>query len=175
MPYAVELFLDERADRRIRQIWATLDDHGITSLGSIPGAAYRPHVSLSVFENGDPEEVAEALRPVLEHSVGLPLPLEPLGFFLTKEAPAFLGVVPSARLLALHQAVHRTIEPLVETVWPHYHPDALVPHCTLAMGVTNKAKLTQIMEATTTPIQAHATTAHLVQIPGAQSTTPLTP
>ncbi len=40
MPYAIELFLDERADHHIRRIWAALDDHGIPSLG-VPGG----HVS----------------------------------------------------------------------------------------------------------------------------------
>jgi hypothetical protein len=166
MPYAIELFLDERADHQIRQIWAALDERGIPSLGSIPGTQYRPHVTLSAFEHVDPAEVAEALRPLLATSVGMPLPLEPLGFFLTGEAPVFLGVVPSSRLLALHHAVHQTIEPLVDDIWPYYRPDALLPHCTLATGVTDKAKALHIVARFPMPIPALASSAHLVEIPG---------
>ncbi|OHV60608.1 hypothetical protein [Pseudofrankia sp. BMG5.36] len=51
MPYAIELFLDEHADRQVRQIWAALDEHGIPSLGSILNADYHPHVTFSVFRS----------------------------------------------------------------------------------------------------------------------------
>jgi hypothetical protein len=175
VPFAIELFLDERADHRIRQIWAALDEHGLPSLGSIPDSDYHPHVTLSVFEHGDPAQVADALRPILTTSVGLSLPLAPLGFFLTDEAPIFLGVVPSSQLLTLHHAVHKAIEPLVDTVWPYYRPDALLPHCTLAVGVTGKARAVDVVARFPTPIPARASGAHLVEIPGGHNSIPLTP
>jgi hypothetical protein len=174
VPQAIELFLDERADQRIRQIWAALDDHGIPSLGSSARSRYRPHVTLSVFEHESPREVAEAVRPVLAPSVGLALPLEPLGFFLTGEAPAFLGVVPSARLLALHRTVHEAIEPLVDAIWPYYRPDALLPHCTLAVGVTDRARVVDIVTRFPIPIPARVSSAHLVEIPGGHPSIQLT-
>lgn len=175
MPYAIELFLDERSDRQIRQIWAALDEHGIPSLGAIPRCAYHPHVTLSAFEHGNVTEIAEAIRPVCATSVGLPLPLEQLGFFLTDEAPVFFGVVPSSRLLALHRAVHQAIEPLAENISPYYRPDALLPHCTLAVGVTDRARALDIVARFPMPIRAHAASAHLVEIPGAHTSIPLTP
>ncbi|MCA2216104.1 2'-5' RNA ligase family protein [Wangella sp. NEAU-J3] len=175
MPHAVELFLDERADHQIRQIWAALDAYGVTSLGSVPQSRYRPHVTLSVFEHGNPSEVADAVRPVLATSVGLTLPLAALGFFLTEEAPAFLGVVPSSRLLAVQRAVHDAIEPLVDGIWPYYRPDALLPHCTLAVGVTDKARVLDVVTRFPAPIPARASSAHLVEIPGGYSSIQLTP
>jgi len=174
MPLAVELFLDQEADRRIREIWAALDARGITSLGGIPGTLYRPHVTLSVFERGDPARVAAALRPLLNAAIGLELPLSPLGFFLTDEAPAFLGVIPSARLLGLHHAVDQAIEPLVDDIWPYYRPDALLPHCTLAMAVTDKATTIRTVSGFRTPVPARVAGAHLVEIPGGHTSTPLT-
>jgi hypothetical protein len=173
MPYAIELFLDEPADDRIRQIWAALDDHGIPSLGSIPGAGHPPHVSLSVFDHGDPAEITDALRPILVACAGLPLPLAPLGYFLTDESPVFLGVIPSARLLTLHRAVHRAIEPLVDNVWPYYRPDALLPHCTLAVGVADRAGALGVVARFPTPIPAVARGAYLVETPGGTPRTPL--
>lgn len=175
MPYAIELFLDDHADRLIRQIWTALDEHGLRSLGGSPDSRYHPHVSLSVYEHGDPVRVAAALRPVLAGCVGLPLTLAPLGFFLTDEAPVFLGVVPSSRLLALHHAVHRAIEPLVHGIWPHYRPDALVPHCTLAVGVADKARTVEIVQRFPVPIPASVSGAFLVETPGGLASTRLTP
>jgi hypothetical protein len=166
VPYAVELFLDEEAEQQVRRIWAALDRAGISSLGGIPDTHYHPHVSLSVFDQGEPARVVEALRPVLAGSAGLPLPLAPVGSFLTDEAVVFLGVVPSARLLGLHRAVHRVLEPLVDTVWPYYRPDALLPHCTLATRVTDPAAVIEIVSRFPTPISAYASGAHLVETPG---------
>lgn len=66
MPFAIELYLDDHADRLVRQIWAALDERGVRSLGSIPGTDYRPHVSLTVFDQGDTTRIAEAVRPLVE-------------------------------------------------------------------------------------------------------------
>ncbi|MBO0869225.1 MAG: 2'-5' RNA ligase family protein [Micromonosporaceae bacterium] len=175
MPYAVELFLDDRATVQIRQIWAALDEAGITSLGSIPETDYHPHVSLSVFEHESPDKVAEALRPVLATCVGLPLPLAALGFFLTAEAVAFLGVAPSAGLIALHHQVYQAVDASAGDVWPYYRPGALVPHCTLGVGVADRARVIEVVERFAMPIHARATGAHLVQVPGGQRRTALTP
>lgn len=166
MPYAIELFLDDEADHRVRQIWTALDGHGVPALGSVPGAGYHPHVSLSVFEGGDPAGTAEALRPILATSVGMPLPLASLGFFLTDESVAFLGVIPSARFLALHHAVHSALEPSAADVWPYYHPDALVPHCTLATGVTDRARVLEVVASFSLPVAARVAAANLIEVPG---------
>lgn len=165
--FAVELFLDEEADRRVRQVWAALDREGIRSLGADVKSAYRPHVSLSVFEQGDPAEIAEALRPILGGSVGLPLPLVSLGFFPPAEAaPVFLGVAPAARLLELHREVDEAIESIVEGILPFYRPDALVPHCTLAMRVAEPGRALAIAAGFGLPIMARVASAHLVEVPG---------
>jgi hypothetical protein len=52
--YAIELVPDEHADHQIRQIWTTLEEAGNASLGSIPNPNHQPHVSLSVFDHGNP-------------------------------------------------------------------------------------------------------------------------
>lgn len=168
MPYAIEMFLDDHADRQVRQIWAALDEGGIPSLASEPGADYHPHVTLSVFDCQDVGKVAKHLRPILAETVGVSLPLAALGFFLTDEAPMFLGVVPSPRLLELHHAVHEATEPLVDRIVRYYRPGALMPHCTLAMRVSDRARAHTIAARFPTPITAHAASAQIVEIPGGQ-------
>jgi len=174
MPFAIALFLDERSDLIVRQIWAALDDHYVTSLGRIANSDYHPHVTLSVFEHGDTEQLFGILHPIAQQTVGLPLPLAALGFFLTEEAPAFLGVIPSSRFLSVHRAVHDAIKPVVDGIWPYYRPDALLPHCTLAVGVTDKARVIDVVSQFTLPIDALAASAQLVEISGGHKRTSLT-
>ncbi|WP_109593818.1 2'-5' RNA ligase family protein [Actinoplanes xinjiangensis] len=171
VPHAIELFLDEHADRLVRRIWAALDAHGITSLGSRPHCDDHPHVTLSVFERGDPARITDTLRPILATVAGLPLHLAGLGFFLTDEAPAYLGVIPSLRLLTLHRQVHEAIEPLTEGIWPYYRPGALLPHCTLAAGAVDRARVIDVVTAFPTTIPALASAAHLVEVPGGHTRT----
>ena len=163
--YAVELLLDDAADGAVRALWAALDARGVPSLGSVPGTAYVPHVSLAVFAAGDVGAVAAALRPVLAGARGLPLRLEPLGFFVTEEAPAFLGVVPTEALLALHRTVSAVVAPLVTGARAYYAPGSLVPHCTLAMGVRDAAAVHAAVPPGALPIDATVAGAHLVELP----------
>jgi hypothetical protein len=102
MPFAVELYLDREADARVRDLWAALDSRGVGSLGSVPESDYHPHVTLAVFEHGPALDVADAVRASLGGVIGLPLEFPSLGFFLTAEAVAFLGVVPTRELLDHH-------------------------------------------------------------------------
>lgn len=166
MPFAIELFLDQRSDQQVRQIWAALDDQGVTSLGMIPDSDYHPHVSLTVFEHGDALQVTDVLRPLIPAAGRLPLPLESLGFFLTEEAPAFLGVVPSARFLSLHKMIHRgdrANRGRHRTLLPS---GCLLPHCTLAVGITDKARVIETVSRFQLPIAAVAGSVQLVEIPG---------
>jgi hypothetical protein len=166
VPFAVELFLDERSESRVREIWSALDTHGVMSLGAMPGADYHPHVSLFAFELGDLATVEATLRSVFLAGHPVPVPLANLGFFLTGEAVAFLGVIPSGALLRLHRAVHAALSPLVRGIGGYYHPDQLLPHCTLASGIEDKAKVVDVVSGFSLPITAHSAQARLVEVPG---------
>lgn len=131
--FAVEVYLDADADARVRRIWSALDARGITSLGSIPDTDYHPHVSLAVGGDVDNSQVAEALKPRVADCRGMPLTLASVGVFLTEESPAFLAVVPTERLLALHRSVHEALQGLGADLWPYYKPGSILPHCTLSI------------------------------------------
>ncbi len=89
------------------------------------------------------------------------MPLVSIGFFLTDEAVAFLCVAPSARLLSLHRDVCSTVSP--SALHAFYGPDALLPHCTLAMGVSDHAAVTAASLGHL-PIPAVAASAHLIDV-----------
>lgn len=164
MPIAVELYLDPAADTSVREIWSALDDSGVASLGSREEANYCPHVSLAVCEDGIAYQVASLARGVAEQALGLPLTLAALGFFLTVEAPAFLAVVPTVGLLQFHHDLMTQVLPAMRQPWPYYAPDALFPHCTLAMRVADRPLVIEIVEQFRLPIGATVSSVNLVEI-----------
>lgn len=161
--YAVVLYFDEMTDHRVRRAWASLEAHGVRSAASTYGGDYRPHLTLAIVDTYRAGGVASSLRRPLANVAGLPVTLASLGFFLTEQAPAFLSVTATARLLSLHEDVHDALGD--RDSWSYYTPDNWVPHCTLAMGVESPSAVTRALHTTPLPIRATVTTAQLVRLP----------
>jgi len=152
VPYAVVLLLDADTDRQIRWMWWMLDERGVPSVGTTNSGGYRPHVTLSVFDDAEAAAVEAALEATMAQVRGMPLTLSSLGFFPTPRAAAHLGVVPTRWLLGLHQHVDTVIGPLVFRRWSHYRPTAWVPHCTLATGVHDLSEVAQVVSQHRLPV-----------------------
>jgi hypothetical protein len=167
--YAVELLFDPGADAQVSRVWRALRAAGVEAPEERIDVIRRPHISLAVFEADATAPLVAALEFPLHACLGMPLRLEAPGFFLTAEGVAFLAVVPSIRLLDAHRAVAQAIEPLVSDMRPHYAPDALLFHCTLATGVRDPSEVMKVLAASTLPIAAVVASAHLVEIPGSTS------
>lgn len=127
-----------------------------------------PHVSLAAFDAADLEVVGSALLEPLKECIGLRLTLASLGFFLTEESVAFLGVVPTASFLGLQRRVFDALSPVTSGYWPYYRPGALVPHCTLATGVTDHSAVTKIVTGASSD-RSRCGVRSLVELPGAIS------
>ena len=165
MAFAIEMYFDSRADAVVREVWAALECNGIRSTGSGPVANARPHVSLAVFESGMLEGVEQTLRSRAAQVRGLRLTFPSLGFFLTAEAVAFLGVTPTAALLQLHRAVADSLAPLVSGYWSYYLPDAWTPHCTIASGAHDHAAIVASLAHVTLPIHATVESVGVLEVP----------
>jgi hypothetical protein len=171
VPFAVELSFDEPAESTVRALWDQLERGGISSLGTVQGGPYRPHVSLAVFDDGDPDQLwGELARPV-DTCLGMPLTLGALGFFLTDEAVAFLHVVPTTALLDHHRRVVSSYSAHPSRLWPYYGIDRFVPHCTLATGLrdTEISTVAGTLAHTRLPIAAHAAMGALVEVPSGRT------
>lgn len=161
---AIELYLDDDADARIRAAWARLDDQGIRSLGTRDDADYHPHVSLSVFDDIDPGVIATACRDVTSVQDAALLLMPALGFFLTDESPAFLAVTPTSLLLDLHRRVVEGIRGHVTGLRPYYEPDGLFFHCTLATAVRDRTEVVRALDGFPLPVVAEGVGLHLVNV-----------
>ncbi|MGC5021045.1 2'-5' RNA ligase family protein [Micromonospora sp. DT47] len=134
MVAALELYLDTDATRRIRVLWDALEAEGVQSLRSLLEQRHRPHVSLAVAPRFDPDRVAEALAGTV---VAAPLRLnfQHAGQFVGRVL--WLGVTPTAELLAHHALVYERLTRAGVELAEHYRPGRWVPHCTLSMRVPN--------------------------------------
>src|SRR6187431_1948088 len=119
------MYFDDAADAAVRTVWSALEHREVVSAASGPVQNAQPHVSLAVFDDGEMQAVEQILLDRLPAVRRLPLTLASLGFFLTQEAVAFLGVVPTARLLKLHRQVAEAIAPVTIGFPPYYLPDAM--------------------------------------------------
>ena len=134
MVAALELYLDVDATRRIRTLWRALEAEGIPTLASLLNDKHRPHVSLAAARTLDPATVVEALDG-LPVGRGLTLDLDFVGQFVGRVL--WLGVTPTAELLAHHAEVHARLAAAGVETWELYQPGRWVPHCTVSMRVPN--------------------------------------
>ncbi|HEX5542665.1 MAG TPA: 2'-5' RNA ligase family protein [Micromonospora sp.] len=134
MVAALELYLDTDATRRIRVLWDALESEGVQSLRSLLGRRHRPHISLAVAPRLEPEPVSDALAGMVV-ATPLRLSFQHAGQFVGRVL--WLGVTPTAELLAHHAAVHARLLRAGIAVTDHYRPGRWVPHCTLSMRVPN--------------------------------------
>jgi hypothetical protein len=131
---ALELYLDVDATRRVRTLWRALEDEGIPSMASLLQSKHRPHVSLAAARRLPPDEVAPALSG-FRIARDLTLTMDFTGVFVGRVL--WLGVTPTAELLAHHRSVHDRLSAAGVEVWDLYRPGRWIPHCTVSMRVPN--------------------------------------
>jgi 2'-5' RNA ligase len=133
MGYAVELNLSRDGAARVVKVWESLASEAISSVMLDVGA--RPHISLAVFEDLDPEVLRVDLRRFAELTRPLSVELASVGTFPTGEGVVFLAPVVTQELLAAHSRFHRFLQDRGVDCVEYYRPGKWVPHCTVAMDV----------------------------------------
>jgi hypothetical protein len=132
MVASVELYLDERASRRIRVLWDQLEELGVQSLRTPHDGRHRPHVALTVARRLDPATVAAALSGT---RVAEPLRLnfQYAGVFVGRVL--FLGPAPTPALISHQGRIHGLLTAAGMPSLPLYEPGEWVPHSTVSMRV----------------------------------------
>jgi hypothetical protein len=95
-------------------------------------------VSLSVSEALDVGGLAEALTTLAAATRRFELVLSSLGALTSEEGVLLLGVTVTPRLLELHAAFHDLVRPYADNPWAYYGVDAWMPHCTAALGLSER-------------------------------------
>jgi 2'-5' RNA ligase len=133
VPYAVQLYFDERTETLIRAIWEKLAEKGVSDRLLKKGS--RPHVALAVFEDADPGELAFQLRSLAKEQAPVEARFEMLGTYCSADGVLFLCPVLSPRLFLLHSTVIKLLGPVTQGLKESCKPTRFVPHCTVAYGL----------------------------------------
>ena len=133
MGYAVELNLSRDSAVRVVKVWESLAREGISSVMLDVGA--RPHISLAVLDDLNPEALRTDLSRFAEHTPPLSLDLASAGTFPTAEGVVFLAPVVTQELLAVHSRFHSLLTERGIDSAAYYRPGNWVPHCTVAIDL----------------------------------------
>ncbi len=133
MPYAVELFFDQRTDAAVRKLWRWLADEGISTY--LASSDSIPHISLGGFDDLDglqTAQVTETLQALAESTGPFPATFTGIEGFVNTGV-IFLALEPSPELVSLHEGFCAALGNLRDSLWPLYTPGRWVPHCTVAV------------------------------------------
>jgi len=139
MAHAVEVFFDATTEAAVRAVWAGLEAAGVPSLATRTHRRHRPHISFSVAERIETEQLEDARKRLAATRLDVTL-YSPAVF--PRRGVLYLSVVPTLALLRLHEDVHAALRDSVVAPWDLYSVGAWVPHCTLAQELT-RAQIAQ--------------------------------
>lgn len=164
MPFAVEIFFAESAERRVRNLWSALEKAQIPS--RVKTGGFRPHLTLAVFD-GHTEDFPARLKQFAQNLPPLTLCFPSVGIFPQPEGVVFFGAVLSAELSSVHEAFHQEFAGSLHGSREYYRPGQWIPHCTLAIGLTPEEipGAVRVFASEPLPLTAQAQKIGLVEFP----------
>jgi hypothetical protein len=135
MPYSVEVYFESEVENLVREIWKDLAYSNISSY--MLDGNYRPHVSLTVFDEAIPGFNIE-FEKYIKNLPPFSIKFDSIGIFPRPEGVVFLAAVVNDALLTLHQDFNKRFADLMTGVRSYYLPGNWIPHCTLGYRIDSK-------------------------------------
>lgn len=133
MGFAVELYFDSQTERALRDLRKILTEAGVQPV--LDEIGDRPHISLAVFSQVDPDELLIELKDFAREVDVMPITLSAIGSFPTADAVLFLAPAITQELMDVHWDLHQLIGDLKLHPHAYYMPDRWVPHSTIAQNI----------------------------------------
>ncbi|MCZ0733408.1 2'-5' RNA ligase family protein [Phreatobacter sp. AB_2022a] len=135
---------------------------------SMAAQAYAPHITLAIYERIELPALQDAFAAMAEGAAPLRLRFARIRHFGDGSPVVWAAPGADADLAALHEAVHRSIDPA--RCHPHYRPGAWIPHCTLATGIAahRMREAQAALEASLQPFDVLFDTADCLTFPPVQ-------
>ncbi len=134
MNYSTELFFDKNSEDKIKEYINLLHKEDIKNTFYDLGAL--PHISLAVYnDNIDHLELIKKLEIFQLNK--LKIGFKNIGYFCSKENAIFLSPKIHPELLDLHKKYHNEFKRFIKSEWEYYLPENWVPHCTVALDLTD--------------------------------------
>lgn len=145
MPYSVGLYFDPVTDDFVRGIWQRLAEDGLADYYHVSNN--RPHITLVLFNDTDPERVEPILRDTVESLAGFPLSFQQMGVFPGQNPVVFWAPVVTEKLLLLQKQLYERLAPFSQQPeFDFYKPNHWIPHCGLAMEIAGEELVPAIVQ-----------------------------
>lgn len=135
MALAVEIYFDGQAEEAVTVLRDKIHSAGIPASPEFAGS--RPHISLSVVETDDVDQLARLVTEFAGRAVVPEVRLAALSAFASRQGVLYLAPVPTPALLELHSLFHELLNGAGLESRPLYRPGEWIPHCTLEVGLSS--------------------------------------
>ncbi len=142
---AIVSLVDPHASIYIQDLWSELaSSFGLHGIYQTPF----PHISYHVAESyqdawNDP--VFRVMRQLAQHTHPFTVSSSGLGMFTGPGPVLYIPIVRTQALALLHQHIWEALEPYSHGAVQHYHPQAWLPHISLALDDLDHKQLSQVI------------------------------
>lgn len=149
MPYAIELFFDDKTAKLISKSWQKL--HEAKLRGYVPRSPARPHITLAVYHKVDEDLIPHLLIELAQKIKPFPIQFNGLGLF--QSGVIYSAPTLSSDLITIQQqwlSIENKRFPMISEDHTHHH---WTPHVTLIKQLRSNmwAKAIEILSHTVWP------------------------
>jgi len=130
MSYAVLLYFDPQTEDLIHE-WMIMLSEKLT-VGELLPSGFRPHLTLTGFEDPPPEGFIKRLETFARKTQRLPITISAVGAFPSEQGVVYLAPVVTSNLLSLHKNFYRMMDGYRIETNEYFTPGNWIPHCTVA-------------------------------------------
>jgi 2'-5' RNA ligase len=142
--HAVSSLLDATSNRKLEALWNELEMRfGLKGIRITP----IPHFSWQIASHYDWEKSQLLLDELAKDILPFTLRVAGLGIFTGNNPVLYLPLVKDRLVLEIHELLWQTFDGLNQEVSTHYHPDAWIPHITLAHSDVTSEKIAEVIKA----------------------------
>lgn len=136
--FVVASLLNPAATHQTQEIWQLLEFQcGLAGIKLTP----LPHFSWQASEEFNLPRVEESLRQLAERTAPFTIQTAGLGIFTGENPILYLALAKNRKLMELHEAIWKEVEPAAINPNIYYSPVSWIPHITLAYRDVNPENL----------------------------------
>ncbi len=137
--FAIEAVFDQKTEEEIYAYWQGLKETGLDdSMIRIPGN--RPHISLGLFHGVERTMFIDAFREFAKGVKPMAVQFDSVGVFPTTNT-VFLSPLPSQAFHQAHEKLYKALSEFAAKGDSYYKKEQWMPHCSLAISVSEEALL----------------------------------
>lgn len=139
MGYSIELYFEREFEDKLRLLWDALDKNRVPSILQKIGS--RPHLSLSLLDKCNTEQIARIIAPGIEKHYQLPITFPAFSLIPGEQQAVFLTPIITSELVAIQGCIYNILRKAGHSVRENYKPHNWLPHCSISKELSAAAAI----------------------------------